>query len=206
MCRAFRILCFLSVVLGNGLNGCETGKAVYKSGKVAIIPFDSMGVDKSDVTAVEGALKHCIKERVTSAIASPSQVKAAMKEISTCSQPGKVSQPECAISSGHRVHADYTLAGAIGGLGNTYILQLKLFKVKKNALTRSLEETFFGRGAAMTQAVGPIVERLFDLPPKQPPWYKRWWPWALVGTAVAAAVIIPLTLQESDPYETIDLP
>ena len=96
--------------------------------------------------------------------------------------------------------------GAVGRLGKTWVLRLKLLKVNESTVTRSVEETLFGP-AGLDRSLARVTERLFDLPRRRP-WYTRWWVWTLAGVAVTAAVVVPLTLTGSDdsPYKDVPFP
>jgi hypothetical protein len=112
-----------------------------------------------------------------------------------------------ASAAGRRLGAGRVVAGALAGLGKTFVLQLRLVDVKRAAVIRALEESHFGSPSGLETVAKRMVDRL-DLA-RRPPrsWYTRWWVWTIVGTALtAAAVTVPLALRDSDRYENITLP
>ena len=54
------------------------------------------------------------------------------------------------------------------------------------------------RRALSPDLTGPVSSRPYSADSARPPWYERWWVWALVGGVVVTSVVIPVALTGSD--------
>lgn len=184
------------------VTGCaSTGGRVRR---VALLPVDGIGLadaqNRRMRTAIadrlaasdEGELKLLPREQVD-------------REVATLCGDGASPEPQaCAERVGRRLGASHVVMATIAGVGNTYVLQARLFAVQRGTVTRTLEETVFGDEATRRAAVADVASRLVG--GDRRPWYSRWWIWALAAAAVAAGVIAPVVAVTADPYTDVQLP
>lgn len=185
-------------------SACATTTA--PSARVALLPLDVFGLAPARaVTAVE-RLSRQLAALGTVRLVSRRAAAAAMQDAACkTTRTTTDAQIACASEVGKRLGATHAVIGALGGLGNTYVLRLKVVEVGQRAVSRAVEETVFDTGQERSrQTMAAVARRLFDSGP--PPWYQRWWVWAAVGAAAAAAVVIPVATRDSDPYREIQLP
>jgi len=169
-----------------------------------VLPLDAVGnLASGHVSLVRRSIHGHLSRRPATTMVDLQRVDQAVAR-TRCRQ--QQMEEQCAVAVGQRLGASHVVAGGLGGLGRTLLIQLKLVDVKRRSVIRALEETHFGGPSGLEAAVGKVMDRL-DLE-RQPsrPWYRRWWVWTIVGTAVAAAVIVPLAVRDSDPYENLTLP
>ena len=174
---------------------------------IAVLPLDAVGKPAREAAPrARGAMHEHLSGQPSTRVVPAAAVDRALVGIPACH--GQDRQAEgCAGAVGRAVGASHVVSGGLGGLGKTYILQLKVTDVGRSAVTRSLEETLYGGAADLDGAVRRGMNRLFHRSSRaHPPWYRRWWIWAAVGAAVATAVIVPVAVYEDDPYENVELP
>jgi hypothetical protein len=186
-------------------SGCAASTAVAPK-RVAVLEMRGIALKRQQVSRFREAMTRQVA-RVTSAeVVATKEVDRAAATIEVCRQPGQDAQDSCAVGTGARLGASHAVTGAVGGLGRTKVVQLRLFHVPRAALIRSLEETLFGDVPVVIAAAEPMAERLFEV--RRRPWYTRWWVWTVAALVAAAAVTVPvvLTRQSDDPYEELTLP
>jgi hypothetical protein len=171
---------------------------------VAVLAFDSVGVAAPEVEKLRADLARRIASFAGTRVLPDGAVRSAAAETAECRSPAPGSGPACGTRLGRRLEATHVVAGAVGGLGMTRVLQLTLVTVREGVVTRTLEETVLG-GARVDTRLAEIAERLLGVT-SRPPWYSRWWLWTLIGVGVATAVALPVALIHKDPYEEIRLP
>ena len=202
-----KILQLTLVTLAIHAAGCAGPRhAARGSMVIAVLPLDAVGqAAREAVPRARGAMHdHLSGHRSTRLVPMP-EVDRALVRTPTCHGPDRQVEG-CTGAVGRDLGASHVVSGALGGLGKTFILQLKVTDVRRSAVTRSLEETLYGGPAGLDGAVRKGMDRLFHRPRAPTPWYRRWWIWTVVGLAVTAAVVVPLALQEDDPYEDLPLP
>lgn len=194
-------LSILGYVLATGLVGCATTTGAPAPARVAVFPLDGVGMPKEDVARV----RKTIAQRIDK-LPNVKVVAADEEQLAACNAAEDAEAVSCAAQVGRQAGADHVVLGALGGLGSTYVLQLKLVAVRRAAVTRSLEETVFGKRETQQAAFSNLAERLIGIRAATP-WYRRWWVWGIVTVAAAsAAIAVPLAVRDSDPYRDINLP
>jgi hypothetical protein len=173
--------------------------------RVAVLPLDAVGLPVETVERLRRGLGDQVARAPTLTGLALDEVDAATGRAVGCRPISRERLVPCATKVGGQLGATHAVVGAVGGLGNTYVVQLHLVGVGTGAVIRSLEETLFGSPAHLESALGSITARLFDLPRRQR-WYERWWIWTLVGVTVSAAIVLPLTLRNTNPYHDVTLP
>jgi hypothetical protein len=174
--------------------------------RVAVLPLDAVGLPKKDVEGMRETIARQIAARADVPVVKSDRVDKTVRSIPACQGSEAVSSVGCAVAAGQRLAASDVVVGMVGGLSRTYVLRVKVVKVHRSAVSRSVEETVFGRPDQLDDAMGRITTRLFEAGGK--PWYKRWWLWAIIaaGLGATAAVVVPLATQDNDPYENFPLP
>jgi len=188
-----------STLLALSAAACAGGHFAPRT--IAVLPLDTAGnVNASRVRRSIHA--HLSRQPATTTI----DLARVDRAIDPDCRPPQMDE-QCASAVGHRLGAGRVVAGALAGLGKTFVLQLRLVDVKRAAVIRALEESHFGSPSGLETVAKRMVDRL-DLT-RRPPrsWYTRWWVWTIVGTALtAAAVTVPLVVRDSDRYENVTLP
>ena len=185
------------------LSGCAHSGA-SRPARLAVLPLDGVGLPGRNADRLRNAVVDQAA-RLGVPVVAVNRVDEVARSVPECGRPAKESWVPCGVAAGHRIEASHVVVGAAGGLGSTYVMQLKLIAVAEKAVTRAVEETVFGQPVALESIVPRVTRRLFDVP--APRWYERWWVWTIVGAAVAtAAVAIPLALSGGDSIETHRLP
>jgi len=186
-------------------SGCASGRPRVALGPIAVLRLDAVG---GAAQRAEPAARRAIAHELSSSaeLVSAEKVEQASAQQPPCSGD-KSKRERCAVARGRVLGAKHVVAGALGGLGRTFVIQLDLIDVRRAAVTRSLEETHFGSPDGLGVAVGKVAGRLVDRRPAGRSWFKKWWVWtiaaALVGGGVAAAVLLT---RKDDAIETVPLP
>jgi hypothetical protein len=162
--------------------------------KLAVLPLDGVGVSKEHVLRLRKTISKELSEAPGTTLIPEERVDEQMPSCGDLPLP-KEKWVDCATRVGKKLQASHVVVGAVGGLSDTYVFQLKLVSVSKGAPIRSLEETLFGQGSDRAAAAASIASRLLNIRPT--PWYKRWWFWTIVGIGATAVVLLNVTLQDS---------
>lgn len=194
------------VALSCLLLGACAHPAVNRPTRVAVLPLDGIGVPPGHVSRMDRTITRQIEHVAGFPVVDPSRVQRATSRSEVCRQRPGI---PCSAEVGRAVEASHVVFGAVGRLGKTWVLRLKLLRVSESTVTRTVEETLFGP-AGLDRSLAAVTRRLFDLPEPRP-WYARWWIWTIAGVAVtAAAVAIPLAVtrgeKKEDPYQDIPFP
>jgi hypothetical protein len=186
--------------------GCATSRPATRGPappqRLLILPLRAVGLSEGEAAAVRAAIVRELARELT--LASDAEVATAVAGAREC-EGGKALQDPCALAAGASTGASQVLAGAVGGIGKTFVVQLRLLHVR-TAAVRTVEETLFGEQSNLLRAAGPIALRLVNVSPPKP-WYTRWWLWTAVGAAVAAGVVVPVVLtRDRDQSVHVPLP
>jgi hypothetical protein len=184
-------LCFLAAL--SLWQGCGH-TSMPPTQKLAVLPLDGVGVSKEHVLRLRKTISKELSEAPGTVVIPADQVDQQMPSCGEVPVP-KEKWVDCATRVGKKLKASHVVVGAVGGLSDTYVFQLKLVSVSKGAPIRSLEETLFGRGSDRAAAAASVASRLLNIRPT--PWYKRWWFWTIVGIGATAVVLLNVTLQDS---------
>ncbi|MCC6747857.1 MAG: hypothetical protein IT371_09385 [Deltaproteobacteria bacterium] len=191
------------LLLGVFVSGC--GHVRTPADRVAVLPFDGVGVGEERLRAVRQVVTEQLVRTVPFRVVPARRVDQAFARAPSCRDASSEARLVCAAEVGERVRAGQVVAGALGGLGKTQLVQLKRVQVASRAVVRSLEETIFEGAVGVTPAAERLAERLFD-ERRVRPWYAQWWLWTIAGVATAAAVVVPLSVRSRDRYDTVPLP
>lgn len=187
--------------------GCAGPQHAARQGAViAVLPLDAVGkaARQAAPRARRAMHEHLSKQPATRVVSVPAVDRALVATVACAGQDRQVEG--CVGAVGRAVGASHVVSGALGGLGKTFILQLRVTDLRRASVSRSLEESLYGGPAGLDPAVRRGMDRLFPRPHATKPWYKRWWIWTAIGLAVTAAVVVPLAVHEDDPYEDVPLP
>ena len=170
-----------------------------------MLPLESVGsLAAGHVSRVRRSIHRRLAERPATAMVDQRRVDRVLTQTASCRH--RPVEERCASAVGERLGATHVVAGALGGLGKTFLIQLKLVDVTRGSAIRTLEESHFGGPAGLEATVEKEVDRLVLERQERRPWYGRWWVWTIVGGMVATAVIVPIVVHKDDPYEEWELP
>ena len=195
----------LSLLVGGLCIGCAHS-TVARPARVALLPLEGIGVAQGDVSRMDRTIVRQIEQVVDVPVVDRSRVQGQTATMAVCRDRSGERAIPCGAEVGRAVGASHVVLGAVGQLGKTWVLRLKLLRVDESTVTRTVEETLFG-DAGLDRSVARVTQQLFDLP-RRGRWYSRWWVWTLVGIGVTAAVVVPVVLTRGgdNPYHDIPLP
>ena len=172
--------------------------------RVVVLPLDGIGVPPERLSQMDRTISREARQGGAIPVVDRERAQRHVAELEGCR--GRRAA-ECAATVGKRAKASHVVFGAVGKLGATWLLRLKLLRVSEATVARAVEETVSGSPEEIDRSLARATDRLFDLP-RPRAWYTRWWVWTLVGAAVTAAVVVPvvLTRDQPDPYRDIPLP
>jgi len=173
---------------------------------VAVLPLDTVGDSAAPASQrMRTALTAGLERSHRFEVVAKEAVDRSLPLLKACAQ-GQLRQERCAVAAGTTHNAHQVIAGAMGGIGDTFLVQLKLVDVRKAAVIRSLEDSLTGGAETMSSRSNRMIEQLFGPPPRRK-WYTRWWLWTALGVAASAAVVLPLVLRHGDsPQDALTLP
>jgi len=187
------------------LCACATDRDALRPSSVAVLPPVAVGLPEEAVERTRTAISEAVGQVCGAPVVDSGRIDRAMHATKLCRERGPARQNGCAVAAGREVGASHVVSGAIGGLGNTRVVQLRLLQVASGTVIRSLEETLFGKSTTVAMQTGVIAGRLFGS--RRTPWYGHWWVWTAAVVVVATAVVVPaVLLSNSDPNETVSLP
>lgn len=192
-----------------GSAGCASSRPAAPSSLVAVLRVNTFGLPDDQAPRLRQTIASAVAESSASLVASGEGVDRAMAQTSACAHSDPEQTDRCALAAGRRLGATHVVAGSVGKLEKTHLVQLRLLRVDRAAAVRTLEETSFGDLDALQGVVRSMATRLFDQPTLQSkPWYRRWWVWTLVGATAAAGVIVPVVATRHDDFagRQLDLP
>jgi len=133
---------------------------------------------------------------------------------------GCESDVSCLAEIGGALGADLSLSGAIGALGDLYVLSLKIISNRQTRVVGRWSETVEGEPSVMVESikggVAEVVAGALGLDPnvlratpkvEEPtPIYKTWWLWTVVGVVAAgtgAAIAVGVATGGSSSPSTV---
>ena len=172
--------------------------------RVAVFPVDTVGAPPTDAKNLRRALVSEVENSDTMTATSVDKIDDVL--ISECDYTTdfRLTAGMCAERVGPELEATHVLLSAVGGLGSTYVLQLKLFSVESKAIMHSSENTIFGERSSREAAVQEMTRRLLGI--EKTEWYEHWWLWATVAVVTATAITLPFVLSDGDDYSNVRLP
>lgn len=188
------------------LAGCAAQRAAGGTLRVAVLQLKAVGLPPQIAPQTRAAIQRQLAESSEAVVLAEQPLDQALAAEVSCKERGPEAEERCALAVGARLGATHVVVGALGGLGRTFIVQLRVLEVARAAVSKSLEETLFGEPDTLPRAAAQLAVRLVGAR-RAPPWYGRWWVWTLATLAAGAAVAIPLVLTRGDPpYEDVPLP
>jgi hypothetical protein len=202
-----RRLCLFACAALLACAGCAAQRADGRQLRVAVLQLKAVGVAPGTARSTREAIGRKLVDATDARVLERRQVDRAVAAEPQCNDERPEGQERCALAVGARLGASHVLVGALGGLGRTFIVQLRVLDVMRAAVVKSLEETRFGSPQTLPRAAAQLAVRLVGVR-RSRPWYSRWWVWAIVGAVAAGtAVAIPLAVTKGDePYEDVPLP
>jgi hypothetical protein len=209
--NTFSAPALITALLLLALSGCASAPR-RDAGPIAVLRLDAVGKPALRVEpAARRAIRRQLRQQAT--LVDAARVEDTFATQNPCAGT-KAARERCAVRRGERLGAPKVVAGALGGLGRTFVIQLDLIDTVRGAVTRSLEQTHYGSSDGLPRAVSELASRLIDAPRRGAgsaraprPWYRRWWVWAIAGAVVAGSVTAAVLLsRSSDGPETVPLP
>jgi PEGA domain len=142
--------CALAVTLALAAPVLASGKPV-----VAVLPLRVLGVSPQEVRAIEAALSAEVAALPEVVPAKPDVVAAELKR-----EPGCAAQIACAAGAAAKAGARQFIAGTVSGLGDTYMLDLKLIDARTGQELRRATHPVSGREERLMELVRTAVVEL----------------------------------------------
>ncbi len=176
---------------------------------VAVAPFDALGLEPADASALRAAVEEALGEgRGDLHLVTAAELDRAAAELELVepSLGSCLREPTCAAALARRAGADRLVVGSAAGLGRTFVLRLALIDSDRGVADREVHRTVVGGFEDLRAALPEQVERL--LPRAVVPWYRRWWVWtvAVVGAAMVATAVTLAVLLTDDGMPIFPLP
>ncbi len=104
-------------------------------------------------------------------------------------------QDAACLRGRHSPQRQRLIALRVGRLGQTVLLRLTLFDLRRGARQGSWQETLVRPDEASARAaLARMVTGVAPAAPPPPPWYRRWWVWTTAGAVVAGVVVTSVLL------------
>ncbi|MBW2732913.1 MAG: PEGA domain-containing protein [Deltaproteobacteria bacterium] len=127
------------------------GATPVQASGLAIFRVDPLGVDSQTVARLEGLLRIELGRLVDAAMPSALRVQRLMqrnRDLQACT--GDVS---CLAKAGRLLGVDRIISGNVGGLGDSYVVNLKLVDVSREKEVRRVQESISGDPNQLIEAV-----------------------------------------------------
>lgn len=127
------------------------GAAPARAGGLAIFRVDPLGVDSLIVARLEGLLRIELGRLADAAMPSAVAVQRLMQRdraLQACTGDLK-----CLAKAGRALGVDRIISGNVGGLGDSYVVNLKIVDVKLQKELRRVQETISGNPDQLIEAV-----------------------------------------------------
>ena len=122
-----------------------------QAGKLAVFRIDPLGVDPQIVAKLEGLFRLELSRLVDAGMPSAEQIRATLKNnpsLQNCT--GDV---QCLIMLGQLLHVEQVISGNVGGLGDSFVVNLKIVDVAAGKEIRRIQEPISGRPDQLIDAV-----------------------------------------------------
>jgi hypothetical protein len=196
----------LAALLATALARPGTASAGERT-TVAVLPVEGVNVPAEEEARHRARLVLLLAPRRDLELLDPSRT---AEELGRAS-PGCASEIACLAQLGARLGAQKLLAFRVGRLGETTVLRLAVFDVRRAARQGSWQEVLRRPDeAALRLALERILTwaGLLQPSPVARPFYTRWWFWTAAGLVVAGAVAtaIGVSVQKSAKPDVVILP
>jgi len=175
----------------------SAAEAAPPTRRVGILPIDAMNVADREARRAEASLRRIVVSRELAVVPEAEVARALRGRPPQCAR-----EMPCLREVGRALGSDTLLALRAGRLGDTLVVQLSAFDVRRGVRQGTWEEMLREGGAGPLDAALRRMVTSFAPPPPTttPPWYRRWWVWTALGAAVAGgAVAIALGARDSRP-------
>jgi hypothetical protein len=125
--------------------------APAQAGKLAVFRIDPLGVDTQIVARLEGLFRLELSRLADAAMPTPAQIQEALRqkpELQNCT--GDV---QCLSDLGGLLKVEQVISGNVGGLGESYVVNLKIVDVTARKELRRIQEPISGRPDELIEAV-----------------------------------------------------
>ncbi|HQF53684.1 MAG TPA: CsgG/HfaB family protein [Fibrobacteria bacterium] len=131
-------------------------RAAERIATVAVLPFQSRGLDSNSTRILEDALSDRLAGSGRLRLLERSQIKTVLVE-QGFQQSGACEGSECAVQIGRLLGVERGIVGSVGRLGRTYVLNARLIDIGTGEVVSSSQRSLAGRiDDALTDLV-PLV-------------------------------------------------
>ncbi|MBU1875166.1 PEGA domain-containing protein, partial [bacterium] len=136
---------------------------LFSQGNVAILDLDAIGITNIEALTLTEELRTKIVNTNKFAVMERERMDQILAEqafsLSGCTST------ECVIEVGEILLVDMMIAGSVGKIGETYTVNLKLFKVETSQIIQSVSERYQGTKDGLLDAVGVAGLKLMGVIP-----------------------------------------
>ncbi|PID38225.1 MAG: hypothetical protein CSB49_06685 [Proteobacteria bacterium] len=118
---------------------------------LAVFRVDPLGVDAGIVARLDGLLRIELARLADAAMPGPAAVQTLMRKHKALA--GCTGDVTCLAEAGRLLGVDRIISGNVGGLGDSYVVNLKIVDVKSKKELRKIQETISGRPDQLIEAV-----------------------------------------------------
>ncbi|MCA9672223.1 MAG: PEGA domain-containing protein [Myxococcales bacterium] len=147
-----------AMVMAAALATIAAPRVVRAEGTLAVFRIDPLGVSAEIVARLEALLRMELGRLADAALPSPGQIQrlvARHRKLSGCT--GGV---HCLARAGALLKVKRIISGNVGGLGDSYVLNIKLVDVGAKKEVRRIQETMSGHPDQLIEAVRVAAYRL----------------------------------------------
>lgn len=126
--------------------------------RMALFRLDSLGVPAQLVSRLEGLLRMEVSRLGATALPDPSAIERLLErhpELRGCT-----GADDCLAQIGRLLGVDAVVSGNVGGLADSFVVNLKLVDVRRAREVRRIQETMSGRADQLIEAVRVAAYRL----------------------------------------------
>jgi hypothetical protein len=125
--------------------------------KMAVWRIDPLGIDSAIVARLRGLLRVELARIASASMVSPLSVAKLASRPALRSCTGEVA---CLVRAGKQLKVDRIISGNVGGLGDSYVVNMKLVDVGRRREVRRVQETISGTPGQLIEAVRLAAYRL----------------------------------------------
>ncbi len=122
-----------------------------QAGKLAVFRVDPLGVDVQIVARLEGLFRLELSRLADASMPSPGEIQHALRSnpaLQNCT--GEV---QCLVKVGKLLGVEQVISGNVGGLGDSFVVNLKLVSVADAKEVRRIQEPISGKPDQLIEAV-----------------------------------------------------
>ncbi|MFH0900386.1 MAG: PEGA domain-containing protein [Pseudomonadota bacterium] len=141
-----------------GSSGARTAQPLPTAMSIAVFRIDPLGIDTEKAYRLEALFRHELQLLAGRSLPSPAQVERVVAK--DPSLRGCTGETDCLAAIGKKLGVKLVVAGNLGELGDSYVVNLKLVDTEKRTEVRRVSEPLSGSPDELIEAVRVAAYRL----------------------------------------------